>query len=102
MRADASAVFPYSAASGHAGRAHAAAGPRRRQRARAAAARAGEAALARHLDGEIGAIRRVLTESRDTGRTEQFTAVKFAAPVEPGRIVETQIAGHDGGQLLAG
>ena len=33
----------------------------------------GEAALARHLDGEIGARRRVLTESRALGRTEQFT-----------------------------
>ena len=33
----------------------------------------GEAALRRHLDGEIGARRRVLTEANGIGRTEQFT-----------------------------
>jgi threonylcarbamoyladenosine tRNA methylthiotransferase MtaB len=61
----------------------------------------GAKALHAHLDAEIGATRRVLTESRDSGRTEHFTPVKFAAPVEPGCIVEPRIAGHDGRQLLA-
>jgi threonylcarbamoyladenosine tRNA methylthiotransferase MtaB len=61
----------------------------------------GEAALRRHLDGEIGAQRRVLTESRSIGRTEQFTRVRLAGAVEPGVILDLTIAGHDGRQLLA-
>jgi threonylcarbamoyladenosine tRNA methylthiotransferase MtaB len=60
----------------------------------------GAAALARHLDGEIGSCRRVLAESPETGRTEQFTPVRFAAPVEPGVIAALTIAGHDGNRLL--
>jgi len=63
--------------------------------------RRGEAALARHLDGEVGARRRVLVESGDTGRTEQFTLVRLAATEAPGTITEIGIAGHDGRQLLA-
>jgi threonylcarbamoyladenosine tRNA methylthiotransferase MtaB len=61
----------------------------------------GMIALARHLDGEIGATRRVLTESREIGRTEQFTQVLLAAPAEPGKILDLTIAAHDGRQLLA-
>ena len=34
--------------------------------------------LHRHLDGEVGATRRVLAESRGIGRTEQFTPVQLA------------------------
>jgi len=60
----------------------------------------GALALTRHLDGEVGVQRRVLVESRRTGRTEQFTAVKLAAPGEPGNVLELKIAGHDGTQLL--
>jgi len=61
----------------------------------------GALALTRHLDGEVGATRRVLTETRDAGRTEQFTKVKFSAPAEPGNLIDVQIAAHDGRQLLA-
>ncbi len=61
----------------------------------------GEERLRRHLDGEIGLTRRVLTESRDLGRTEHFTQVRLAAPIEPGVIVDVTVAGHDGRQLLA-
>jgi threonylcarbamoyladenosine tRNA methylthiotransferase MtaB len=61
----------------------------------------GEAALRRHLDGEIGARRRVLTERGGIGRTPQFTPVRFAAPVEPGLMLDVAVAGHDGRQLLA-
>ncbi len=61
----------------------------------------GAAALIRHLDGEVGATRRVLTESHDTGRTEQFTKVKLALPAEPGQILHLKMAAHDGRQLLA-
>jgi threonylcarbamoyladenosine tRNA methylthiotransferase MtaB len=61
----------------------------------------GAVALLRHLDGEIGARRRVLAESREAGRTEQFTPVRLAAPVEAGAICEVAIAAHDGRRLLA-
>ena len=61
----------------------------------------GEAALRRHLDGEIGTCRRVLTEAHALGRTEQFTPVRLQAHIEPGRILNVAIAGHDGRQLLA-
>jgi threonylcarbamoyladenosine tRNA methylthiotransferase MtaB len=61
----------------------------------------GALALRRHLDGEIGARRRVLVESDYIGRTEQFTAVKLSAAAPPGTIVECTIADHDDRQLLA-
>jgi threonylcarbamoyladenosine tRNA methylthiotransferase MtaB len=61
----------------------------------------GEQALRRHLDSEIGARRLVLAERGGVGRTEQFTPVRLAAPVEPGVVVNAAIAGHDGRQLLA-
>jgi len=62
---------------------------------------AGALALRAHLDGEVGATRRVLTESHERGRTEQFTVVKFAQPCVPGTILEAKIAAHDGSHLLA-
>jgi threonylcarbamoyladenosine tRNA methylthiotransferase MtaB len=61
----------------------------------------GALALVRHLDAEVGATRRVLTESREIGRTEQFTKVLLGAPREPGRVFELKINAHDGRHLLA-
>ena len=61
----------------------------------------GEAALLKHLGGEIGARRNVLIESNQLGRTEGFTLVRFDRPVTPGEIVPATIAGHDGKELLA-
>ena len=61
----------------------------------------GEAALFRHLDGEIGARRRVLAEAHDLARTEQFTRIKLNTNVDPGVILDVTVAGHDGRQLLA-
>ena len=61
----------------------------------------GGEALRKRLNAEIGATRRVLTESHGTGRTEQFIQVKLAGPFEPGRILDLTMAGHDGRQLLA-
>ena len=61
---------------------------------RAAQLRAkGSAALARHLESEIGAQRRVLTEAGDIGRTEQFTAVRLNAPVARGLMLDVAITG---------
>jgi threonylcarbamoyladenosine tRNA methylthiotransferase MtaB len=61
----------------------------------------GEAALAAHLASEVGARRRVLAERGGIGHTEQFLTVKLAAPLAPGAILDLDIAGHDGRQLLA-
>jgi threonylcarbamoyladenosine tRNA methylthiotransferase MtaB len=61
----------------------------------------GETALRRHLDGEVGAQRRVLTEAGGIGRTEPFTKVRLARPITPGTILDLTIASHDGRQLLA-
>ena len=61
----------------------------------------GEAALMRHLDAQVGARRLVLTERGGVGHTEQFTAVRLAAPIEPGAILDLTMTGHDGRQLLA-
>ena len=61
----------------------------------------GESAFARHLAGQVGARRQVLTESGTIGRTEHFTPVRLTAAREPGVLIELSIAGHDGRQLLA-
>jgi len=63
--------------------------------------RKGEAVLARHLEREVGMCRRVLAETPETGRTEQFTKVCLADRAEPGAMVDVKITGHDGRQLLA-
>ncbi len=61
----------------------------------------GAAAFQCHLDGEIGARRRVLTESREMGRTEQFTPVRLNAAVGPGAMLDLTVTGHDGRRLIA-
>jgi len=61
----------------------------------------GEAALRAHLDAQIGATHRVLTERGGVARTEQFTAVRLNAPLAPGLFLDLTVAGHDGRQLLA-
>ncbi|MHB2168411.1 tRNA (N(6)-L-threonylcarbamoyladenosine(37)-C(2))-methylthiotransferase MtaB [Alsobacter sp. R-9] len=71
-----------------------------RERARRLRA-AGEAALAAHLSAQVGRRHRVLVETADVARTEGFTPVRLAAPVEPGRIVAVTIGGHDGRELKA-
>ncbi len=71
-------------------------------KARAARLRAeGEAALGRHLDAEVGRYRRVLVETGETGRTEQFTVVLLDRAAEPGAIVQARVTGHDGRRLSA-
>jgi len=61
----------------------------------------GEAVLRRHLESEVGSVRRVLTESHASGHSEHFTPVRFDRAVEPGIVVETKIIGHDGNRLIA-
>jgi threonylcarbamoyladenosine tRNA methylthiotransferase MtaB len=61
----------------------------------------GAAALAEHLDTEVGRTRRVLVESARLGRSEHFTLVGLNAASETGMVVDVTIKGHDGRQLLA-
>jgi threonylcarbamoyladenosine tRNA methylthiotransferase MtaB len=61
----------------------------------------GDAALSAHLQVQVGARRWVLTESHAAGHTEQFSRVRFARPVEAGRIIEVAITSHDGRELIA-
>jgi threonylcarbamoyladenosine tRNA methylthiotransferase MtaB len=61
----------------------------------------GAAVLAKHLREEVGARRRVLTETDALGRTEGFALVRFERPVAPGAILDVTIAGHDGRELKA-
>jgi threonylcarbamoyladenosine tRNA methylthiotransferase MtaB len=94
-------VFPYSERRGTpAARMPQVPVPVRRERAARLRER-GTAMLARHLDGEIGARRRVLAESHDVGRTEQFTPVRLGRTSEPGSMLDVTVAGHDGRQLIA-
>jgi threonylcarbamoyladenosine tRNA methylthiotransferase MtaB len=61
----------------------------------------GEAALAAHLAAQVGTTHRVLAETRERGRTEQFAPVRLNAPIEPGVIAEVALIGHDGRELIA-
>ncbi|MBW7922520.1 MAG: tRNA (N(6)-L-threonylcarbamoyladenosine(37)-C(2))-methylthiotransferase MtaB [Rubellimicrobium sp.] len=71
-------------------------------RERAARLRAeGDAALARHLQAQVGRRHRVLMESPRMGRTEQFTEVRFVEDQPEDHILEVTIAGHDGRALVA-
>jgi threonylcarbamoyladenosine tRNA methylthiotransferase MtaB len=60
---------------------------------------AGEAALRRRLNGEIGARRQVLIESATQGRTEHFFPVAITGEVQ-GAVRTFAIAGHDGARLV--
>jgi threonylcarbamoyladenosine tRNA methylthiotransferase MtaB len=94
-------VFPFSARPGTpAARMPQIARPVVKDRARRLR-RHGEAALRRHLDSEIGQVRRVLTETQRSGRSEHFALVRFDRAVEAGIIVETRMIGHDGARLIA-
>jgi threonylcarbamoyladenosine tRNA methylthiotransferase MtaB len=61
----------------------------------------GDVALRRHLGQQLGRTHRVLAETNEIGRTEQFTPVRLGGGIESGAIVETAIVGHDGRHLLA-
>lgn len=61
---------------------------------------AGEAALAKHLSAQRGAIADVLMESAGHGRTPHFTEINLpGAALKEGSLVKARITGHDGRQL---
>jgi threonylcarbamoyladenosine tRNA methylthiotransferase MtaB len=94
-------VFPYSARPGTPAARMPQVPPQLRKDRARLLRDAGAAALRRHLDGEIGARRRVLTERGSIARTEQFTPVRLALPTAPGHMLDLTIATHDGKHLIA-
>lgn len=60
---------------------------------------AGEAALRKRLDAEIGASRRVLIEGAKQGRTEHFLPVAITGETM-GHVVALTMRGHDGARLI--
>jgi threonylcarbamoyladenosine tRNA methylthiotransferase MtaB len=92
-------VFPFSPRKGTpAARMPQLAGPVIRDRA-ARLRQEGAAALARHLQSEVGQTHRILTEGPRMGRTEQFTEVRFAGDQPEGQIVIARITGREGDHL---
>ncbi|OOY30047.1 tRNA (N(6)-L-threonylcarbamoyladenosine(37)-C(2))-methylthiotransferase MtaB [Thioclava sp. F36-6] len=95
-------VFPYSARKGTpAARMPAVKGPVVKERAARLRAK-GEAALAAHLDAQVGTEQLVLTETPRVARTEGFAEVSFEADQPEGTLMTVRITGHDGARLLAG
>ncbi|HEV2532673.1 tRNA (N(6)-L-threonylcarbamoyladenosine(37)-C(2))-methylthiotransferase MtaB [Phenylobacterium sp.] len=71
--------------------------PKAEVKARAARLRAaGEAALARHLQRQVGRTLMGLVERRGVARAEDFTEIAFAGEAQPGEIVALKVTGHDG------
>jgi threonylcarbamoyladenosine tRNA methylthiotransferase MtaB len=92
-------VFPYSPRPGTpAARMPQVDGQVIRERARRLRA-AGEAALRKRLDAEVGAVRDVLIESDSQGRTEHYVPVAVSGEAV-GAVRQLSIAGHDGTRLL--
>ncbi|MGA2054287.1 MAG: tRNA (N(6)-L-threonylcarbamoyladenosine(37)-C(2))-methylthiotransferase MtaB [Bradyrhizobium sp.] len=60
---------------------------------------AGEAALGKRLEAEIGKTRHVLIESATQGRTEHFLPVAIGGEM-PGTVQRLLVVGHDGARLL--
>ena len=57
---------------------------------------AGDAALARHLDRQVGRTVSALVEREGLARAEDFTEVSIDGAAEAGSIVLLKITGHDG------
>ena len=95
-------VFPYSARPGTpAARMPAVKGEV--VKARAARLRAaGDAALARHLERQIGRALKGLVERPGVARAEDFTEIAFTGEAVVGGVADLRATGHDGKRLLAG
>ena len=61
---------------------------------------AGDAALARHLDRQVGRTVKALVERDRLARAEDFTEIAFEGAAEPGSIALLTIGGHDGRRAL--
>ena len=61
---------------------------------------AGDAALARHLDRQVGRTVSGLVEREGMARAEDFTEVAFEGQAEPGSMAALRITAHDGKRAL--
>jgi threonylcarbamoyladenosine tRNA methylthiotransferase MtaB len=61
---------------------------------------AGDAALVRHLDSQVGRTVRALVERPGRARAEDFTDIAFEGSASPGEIVSLQLSGHDGERAI--
>jgi threonylcarbamoyladenosine tRNA methylthiotransferase MtaB len=94
-------VFPYSARPGTpAARMPAVKGGVVKERAARLRA-AGDAALARHLQRQVGRTISGLVERDGVARAEDFTEIAFSGSVEIGGIVALRVTGHDGKRVIA-
>jgi threonylcarbamoyladenosine tRNA methylthiotransferase MtaB len=76
--------------------------PRQVVKDRAARLRAaGQAALAAHLERQVGRTLSGLVERPGAARAADFTEIAFDGPGEPGEIVALTVTGHDGHRALA-
>ena len=62
---------------------------------------AGDAALVRHLERQVGRTVKGLVEREGLARAEDFTEIAFEGRAEAARVIRLRIAGHDG-QRAAG
>jgi threonylcarbamoyladenosine tRNA methylthiotransferase MtaB len=71
-------------------------------KARAARLRAaGEAALARHLQRQVGRTLAALVERPGLARAEDFTEIAFTGEAAVGAVADLEVTGHDGKRVLA-
>ncbi|MGA0602584.1 tRNA (N(6)-L-threonylcarbamoyladenosine(37)-C(2))-methylthiotransferase MtaB [Caulobacter sp. KR2-114] len=63
---------------------------------------AGDAALARHLDRQLGRELCVLVERDGTARAEDFTEIAFAGDAPSGALIRGVVTGHDGRRARLG
>jgi threonylcarbamoyladenosine tRNA methylthiotransferase MtaB len=94
-------VFPYSARPGTpAARMPRVAGDVIKARAKRLR-EAGDAALVRHLDRQVGRVLAGLVERDGVARAEDFTEIAFAGPAPQGEIAHFRVTSHDGVRALA-
>lgn len=62
---------------------------------------AGDAALLRHLERQVGRTITGLVERPGVARAEDFTEIAFTGEAAVGSIVPLRITGHDGGKAVA-
>ncbi|HEX5776621.1 MAG TPA: tRNA (N(6)-L-threonylcarbamoyladenosine(37)-C(2))-methylthiotransferase MtaB, partial [Caulobacteraceae bacterium] len=62
---------------------------------------AGEAALVRHLDGQVGRTLAGLVEKDGVARADDFTEIAFESAAPVGEIVAFAVSGHNGKRLWA-
>ena len=76
--------------------------PRSLVKARAGRLRAaGEAALARHLEAQVGRTLLGLVERPGVARAEDFTEIAFSGEAQVGAVAALTVTGHDGRRAIA-